>query len=174
MHWSSRVSHFPPIDYALNPLCRELQGVAGTLVHACAEASAICSFCIPALQMFAKDLMCFIPYWDRDPQYFSKVLTCIKIRLRKIILIVIGQRENRMMYQEMNAKVSVQQIFMEEMMIQVVNNLVSLKQNLKFGTLWMQLILLRDSSTITRCTTLIESGLIGTESQRLGGPSKKK
>lgn len=40
-----------------------------------------------------------------------------------------------MMYQEMNAKVSVQQIFMEEMMIQVVNNLVSLKQNLKFGTL---------------------------------------
>lgn len=48
--------------YALKPLCRELQGLAGMVMHACAEASAICSLCIPALQKFAKDLMCFIPY----------------------------------------------------------------------------------------------------------------
>lgn len=69
-------------NYALKPRCRELQGVAGILTHACAEASAICSFWIPALQKFAKDLICFIPYWDRDPQCVSKVLTCINNRLR--------------------------------------------------------------------------------------------
>ncbi|RDX81669.1 hypothetical protein CR513_37626, partial [Mucuna pruriens] len=44
-------------NYALKPLCRELHGVAGILTHACDETSAICSFCIPALQKFAKDLM---------------------------------------------------------------------------------------------------------------------
>ena len=49
-------------NYALKPLCRELQGLAGILTHACAEASATCSLLMPALQKFAKDLMCFIPY----------------------------------------------------------------------------------------------------------------
>lgn len=62
---------------AVKPLCRELHGPDGTLTQACADASAICSVLIPALQRFAKDLMCFMPYWERDPQCVSKVLTCM-------------------------------------------------------------------------------------------------
>lgn len=75
--------------YALKPLCRELQGLAGILAQACAEASAICSVCIPALQMFAKDLICFIPYWDRDPQCVSKVFTWTKKKQIKVSFFLI-------------------------------------------------------------------------------------
>ncbi|KAK1582716.1 hypothetical protein Q3G72_017613 [Acer saccharum] len=54
---------------------RELQGPNGTLTQACADASAIISSWIPTLQMLAIERICFIPYWDRDPQCISKVLT---------------------------------------------------------------------------------------------------
>lgn len=33
----------------------------------------------PALHMFAKDLMCFIPYCARDPQCVSNILTYFSI-----------------------------------------------------------------------------------------------
>lgn len=59
--WSLLV-HITGSYYALKPLCRELQGLEGIETQACAEASAICSFFIPTLQMFAKDLICFMPY----------------------------------------------------------------------------------------------------------------
>ncbi|MEI4867152.1 hypothetical protein Q8G45_28625, partial [Klebsiella pneumoniae] len=46
------------------------------VTQACADASDICSSWIPALQMLAMDRMCFIPYWDKDPQCVSNVRTC--------------------------------------------------------------------------------------------------
>lgn len=62
--------------HALNPLWTELQGLLGMVTQACADASDICSSRILALQMLAMDRMCFIPYWDRDPQCVSNVRTC--------------------------------------------------------------------------------------------------
>ena len=62
---------------ALNPLWSELHGLEGKLGQACSEASTIWSIVILALQMFAMERICFIPYWDRDPQCFSNVLTIV-------------------------------------------------------------------------------------------------
>ena len=59
----------------LKPLWREDQLFEGNLRQAWAETSAMVSSLMPALQMFARDLMCFIPYWDKDPQYVSKART---------------------------------------------------------------------------------------------------
>ena len=70
-HWSCALC----LIHALNPFSRELQGPEGTVTQTWADASSIWSFLTPALQMFAKEPMCFIPYWDRDPQCVSKVLT---------------------------------------------------------------------------------------------------
>ena len=69
-------------NHALNPLCSELHGPEGMLTHAWADTSAIWSFLIPALQMFAKERMCFIPYWDMDPHCVSNVLTYKKWLIR--------------------------------------------------------------------------------------------
>ncbi|GER32114.1 cysteine--tRNA ligase [Striga asiatica] len=66
---------------ALKPLWRELQEKDGKLVHACADTSAICSSLTPALQIFAIERMCFMPYWDRDPQCVSNAIPVINERL---------------------------------------------------------------------------------------------
>lgn len=59
----------------LKPLWREDQLFEGNLRQARAETLAMVSSLMPALQMFARDLMCFIPYWDKDPQYVSNART---------------------------------------------------------------------------------------------------
>lgn len=63
---------------ALKPLWRELQGLEGIAMQAWAATSAMVSFLTPALQIFARDRMCFMPYCDSDPQCDSKVRTFTK------------------------------------------------------------------------------------------------
>lgn len=58
----------------------ELQGLEGMLVQAWAATFDTASGRILALHMFAKDLMCFIPYWDSDPHCASKARTWRKYR----------------------------------------------------------------------------------------------
>lgn len=64
--------------HALKPRWIELQGLSRKAMQAWAATSVIVSVLMPALQMFAKARMCFIPYWDSDPQCVSKVRTCEK------------------------------------------------------------------------------------------------
>lgn len=63
------------VSYALNPSSSELQELEGILTQACADALAICSIVIQELHMLATARICFIPYWDNDPQRVSNVLT---------------------------------------------------------------------------------------------------
>lgn len=65
--------------YALKPEVTGLQSpkpAVGLYLQAADAATDISEESIPALQMFAKARMCFIPYCVSGPQLDSKVRTC--------------------------------------------------------------------------------------------------
>lgn len=72
---------------ALNPLWIELQGLLGMLTQAWAATLVIVFLLMPALQIFARERMCFIPYWDSDPQCVSKVRTWQCKPIKKVIFL---------------------------------------------------------------------------------------
>jgi hypothetical protein len=65
----------PMVHQALKPLWMELQGLEGMVLQACAATFENASRQTPALQMFTKDRMCFIPYCANDPHCDSKART---------------------------------------------------------------------------------------------------